>query len=83
VLIGQKTVTIIPTLYGDADHDSEISIGDVTCIQENIAGILEMTDEQRILADVNGNGVIDIRDATYIQLYLAKKIEMFPVTEAK
>ena len=63
-------------IIGDADRDTELSIADVTYIQEFVAGII--TEEANALADVNGNGEIDIRDATYIQMYLAKIIDKFP-----
>ena len=73
----QFTFNIIGShIIGDADCDTEVSIADVTYIQEYVAGII--TEEVNVLADVNGNGKIDIRDATYIQMYLAKVIDKFP-----
>jgi len=63
---------------GDADRDGEISIADVTYVQERVAGIITDTSEN-VYADVNGNGKIDIRDGTLIQMYLAKIIDKFPI----
>jgi diaminopimelate decarboxylase len=61
----------------DADGNDDLTINDVTQIQNVIAGTTESS-AYDLLADVNGNGKVDIRDATYIQLYLAKYIEAFP-----
>ena len=73
----QFTLNIVGSeIIGDADCDTEVSIADVTYIQEFVAGII--TEQVNVLADVNGNGKFDIRDATYIQMYLAKIIDKFP-----
>jgi hypothetical protein len=34
--------------------------------------LTEFTDEQFALADTNGDGEVDISDATYLQFYLAE-----------
>ena len=39
----------------------------------------ELTDEQKLAADVNGDGVVDILDSALIQKYAAGKIDKFPI----
>jgi len=62
---------------GDIDFDDVLSIKDVTQIQKILSGEYK-SDNDNIIADINGNGKLDIRDATYIQLYVAKIINRFP-----
>ncbi len=75
----------IDFLIGDVFSDNRINIMDVTMLQRYVAGfenngapVLDVTDlkvfEQ---ADVDGNGVIDVRDATEIQRYLSLYITSF------
>ncbi len=82
VYLGSKTVTISEPpvddrLIGDADGSGDISVIDVTRVQQIVAGKIEFK-EADLIADVDGNGKLDIRDATLIQRYLAKYIDKFP-----
>lgn len=74
-----------PIKYGDVDDDTRITIKDVTYLQKALAfvddiEILEGTDTF-IRADVNGDGVIDVRDGVLIQKYVIHNISTFPVEE--
>ena len=57
---------------GNPNLDLKISISDVTAIQRHLAEVEEFSAEQYPLADVDGNGVVNIDDATLIQMYLAE-----------
>ena len=64
------TMTVKPD-SGDVNLDSKININDVTLIQEYNVELEALSDRQQKLADYNGDGIIDITDATAIQLYIA------------
>lgn len=48
---------------------------DSTAIQIYLAEFEKLTDEQLAVADVNGDGEVDINDATYLQMYLADLVD--------
>ncbi|MBQ1806227.1 MAG: dockerin type I repeat-containing protein, partial [Ruminococcus sp.] len=48
-----------------------VTISDVTAIQRYLAEMQSFYEEERMVADTNADGVIDISDATYLQMYLA------------
>ena len=45
-----------------------------TEIQKYIAELIELSDKQKAVADTNGDGVVNINDATQIQKYIAELI---------
>ena len=47
-------------------------MADATLLQKYVVGIATLTDDQKLLADCNGDGAIDVRDATYIQKTIVK-----------
>ena len=49
---------------------SGLTINDATAIQKYLAGLIELTDRQRRVADVDKTGVVDIFDATAIKYLL-------------
>jgi hypothetical protein len=65
--------------YGDADMNEKLSVRDVTNIQMCLAKMVTFTENQNVAADVNGDSVVSIQDATTLQKYLAKIIATFPV----
>ena len=69
----------VTDVIGDIDKNGKLTVEDVTYIQKTLVGTHQVDEETKLIGDVNGNGKLDIRDATLIQLYLAKKIEHFPV----
>lgn len=55
---------------GDIDLDGRISINDVSLLQMFICEQTTFTDKQRVAADSNDDSIIDVIDATLIQMYL-------------
>ena len=68
-------------MLGDVDLNGEISIADSTQIQKIIAYIIEPTSESSELADVNSDNLVNILDATLIQMYCAGLIDSFVSSE--
>ncbi len=66
-------------ILGDADCDGTVSIKDVTAIQCVLAEIPKKGDFSEPAADVDKSGVIDIFDATHIQLWLASLESLYPI----
>ena len=56
---------------GDANGDGKLSIGDATLIQKYIASMVDLSDVQKLAAEVTGEGKLNVSDATKIQKYLA------------
>lgn len=68
----------VEKLLGDANLDGVTNILDVSVIQRYKIGEIDIpTSRARALADVNNDGSITIRDATLIQMKLAKIIDEF------
>lgn len=65
--------------YGDVDLDGRVTVLDVTYVQKERAGLVVFTDDQVKRANVDGNDILNIMDASCIQKYLAKLITDFPV----
>ncbi len=59
---------------GDVDLDGRISINDVSYIQAFISEQISLTEVQRVASDCNGDNMIDVIDATFIQMYLVENI---------
>ena len=57
-----------PLAVGDLDDDNKWTDNDVLLIQKLIAEIIHIDDKTK--ADVNGDGVVDITDATQLQKYI-------------
>ncbi|MEE0265155.1 MAG: dockerin type I repeat-containing protein [Acutalibacteraceae bacterium] len=52
---------------GDVDMDSKIDIKDVILVLKHTVGVISLTDEKCLLADMDKNGEADVKDAIYIQ----------------
>lgn len=70
----------ITALRGDANTDGELTAADADIIKQYRAGLLEESEIALDLCDVDGNGKVDVYDAYLIQLYLAGRINHFPVS---
>lgn len=55
---------------GDVNMDGRIDILDATLIQKYVAGIVELSAEQKYLADYINDGDITVVDATKIQKFI-------------
>lgn len=62
---------VAPSLLGDSDHDSSITILDATTIQRYLAGLCRADEIDLAAADVDNDNDVSILDATMIQRYLA------------
>ena len=67
--------------YGDVDADTYLTVIDATLIQQHLASLTNLTDEQQKVATVSGNENLSVIDATLIQQKCAEIIEKFPVEE--
>ncbi len=61
-------------VFGDANGDGRVSIGDATTIQKHCASLIVIPDERITLSDTDRNGRISVTDATRIQKYLVELI---------
>ena len=41
-------------------------------IQRYVAEFITLTDVEMLAADTDGDGIVDIKDATHLQMYLAE-----------
>lgn len=57
---------------GDVDNDSSVKINDCTFLQNYLAGKKTINASQRLKADTNYDGVIDISDCSMIQKMVAR-----------
>ncbi len=62
---------------GNVNNDDVISISDATLVQLYLADNCELSLQQRVSADTDGDACVTILDATYIQLLIAKRIDTF------
>ena len=49
---------------------NKITVEDTTLIQKAIADITTLDNNQRVFADVNGDGIVSVFDVTLIQKYI-------------
>ena len=82
-LLKTETATIQTGEFklGDVDRNGEISIADATLVQKIIAYLIEPTDEMTLAADVNADNMVNILDATMIQMYCGGIIGSFVSSE--
>ncbi len=64
----------IPRYIGDVDNSDIIDIHDATKLAKYLAELTTLTDEQLLVADCDGDGIISIKDVTFIQLYLVDAV---------
>ena len=58
-------------MYGDVDGDGNVTIADVTLIQQASIELVSFTNLQKQVADVNGDGKVNVLDASCVQRYIA------------
>ena len=59
------------SILGDADRSGKVDISDVTMLQKNVAKLVAFSTQTLKLADVNGDNLVNIKDATIVQKYVA------------
>ena len=57
----------VPALLGDVNLDGKITVADATEILKANVDLVTLTDEQKKLADFDGNGVVNVIDASELQ----------------
>ncbi len=62
--------SLFSPILGDVDYDGNVSVVDVLLMMEYISGSRELDDNQMISADVNCDGVINLRDINYFLSYV-------------
>lgn len=68
-----------PAYYGDLDMDGEVTMEDYKLVFKYWGGHIDLTPEQLIRADVNGDGVVDDIDVSLIADYINGTIDKFPI----
>ncbi len=62
---------VITRLMGDMDEDGDIDLEDVLIVQRSLINPnFSLTAGQTQYADINGDGVIDLLDCQYMQMYI-------------
>lgn len=65
--------------YGDLDGDGQVSISDLSAVNQAVNGNVTFTEDERKRADVDGDGRITQQDVQLIQDYILEEISEFPV----
>lgn len=71
--VSKQNATYRIDLFGDICTDGNISVTDATELQKSLASITSLTDRQNSLADVNGDGQVNIKDVTAIQYIIVQR----------
>lgn len=67
------------SLYGDVNNDEQITAADATLILQAVENRIILSNSQRQIADVDGDGIISRMDAELILKYVVHSIDRFPV----
>ena len=54
-----------------ADSEENVSVNDAVLLLQSASGSASLSDEQKALADVNGDGKADVNDAIVLLRYVA------------
>ena len=73
-----STVSAATVLYGDANGDGVVNVGDAVMVSKYVSNTANLTDEQLTAADVNDDGSVNVGDAVLIARYSAGLLEKFP-----
>lgn len=77
-----KQISSLPVKYGDLNNDGKIDQNDITLIQNYLVQKGSLTQEQKLLADVDLNNKVNMDDVTKIQSYIAKQVSSLPILES-
>ena len=64
--------------YGDIDGDKDITVTDLSVVNQAANNKVSLTADQKIRADVNADGAVTKEDVTLIQQYIVGLITEFP-----
>lgn len=82
--IPTPTEPVILDILGDADGDGEVTAVDVAQVTRACAHINTGIDKDILMnADVDGNGILEVIDATHIQRYLARQQTPYAIGHKK
>ncbi len=56
--------------YGDIDNDNSVTADDLTLLKKQLLGCTEFKDRAGVVADINGDGVIDLKDLLRMKFYM-------------
>ena len=76
-------ITMINTPYGDVNLSSDTTATDALMALYSNSQLIELTDEQKTVADVNGDGKVSAADALLILQYSAGEISNYPIFTVK
>ena len=65
-----SSINLVIPSYGDINLDGNVDVTDYALVILASVGDFEMTDEQFVNADVNGDGSVDLFDAFAIDKYI-------------
>lgn len=71
------TVTRL-TVFGNADNDDDLDSDDVAFINKTVSGEIEWDSSANPYADADGNGVVDSKDADYLNAIISKDTAAAP-----
>ena len=80
VTTNNGSVTVLPFLLGDVDGDGFVTMDDAFMVLMYLSGLIDLTPRQRLAADVNQDGVIDMLDVQLIMAMAAAAAQSAPIS---
>lgn len=74
-----EVIEELPIKMGDVNKDGKVAEDDAKLIQKYLVNSTTFTDEQKVIADVDMSGEVDVTDVTQIQRYIAGTVKSLPV----
>ena len=68
-------VDVFDVLSGDTDNNGVIDLTDLTDLSLALVGDKELAADQKLAADIDGDGAVTIADLARLQQYLSKKCD--------
>lgn len=65
----------VPVIAGDIDLNGTIDVTDLTELSLVLVGDKELTEDQKLAANIDGDGAVTLADLARLQQYLSKKID--------
>ncbi|MBQ8784160.1 MAG: hypothetical protein IJZ57_10380 [Clostridia bacterium] len=77
------SISCFAASYGDVDADGEINSSDALLILQASTGLLNLTAQQKVNANVNNDDNVNSADALLVLSRAVGLIDMFPVEESE